>query len=433
MHAGLSPSARLQSNRPLGAGRYPARGFFSFFLLALVAGGCFVALVGGSKPSDYVTFYDPVARSLLENGALRTPEDELAVRYPPGFPLILAGLYAAATSVGIGATAAVLAFNVVCFASSAVLVLLLATRITGNRAAVLSVLGWCTYPPNLWLSRQLTSEAPFIVLLLGALNILAWATLRQRFSWSAGFACGCLVGIASLIRPIAIALAVPMLLALALRHVAPIRRRAIFGLALVIGNLLTIAPWELWVYNKTDQWIPLSTGGRLSMLDGLTIGAKPDPADNRAPLPADVVELTTEISRRYSELETPSEIAAFLGGQLAERPVSVLKLLAVKAMRSWYGTDSQRKEGLVVVMQVPYLLLVGIGLTILWRRGGEARWLAALLILFTTYFWAMTIIALSILRYMVPLMALLMIPAAWAGSATFDRLFRRPETAGGAL
>jgi len=58
--------------------------------------------------------------------------------------------------------------------------------------------------------------------------------------------------------------------------------------------------------------------------------------------------------------------------------------------------------------------LCGMGVVLAWRRFPEQRYFLTLFLTLVFYFWGMAVIALSILRYMVPVMAFLLIPLAAA-------------------
>jgi hypothetical protein len=86
-----------------------------------------------------------------------------------------------------------------------------------------------------------------------------------------------------------------------------------------------------------------------------------------------------------------------------------MKLLLLKLARSWYGTDSQRFEKPTLFIQLAYLALVAWGIWSAWKPGGLDRVFLIGALLIVGYFWGMTFMALSILRYMVPVIALLFV------------------------
>ena len=78
------------------------------------------------------------------------------------------------------------------------------------------------------------------------------------------------------------------------------------------------------------------------------------------------------------------------------------------AARSWYGTDSGRMEGIILTVQLLYSIPVLLATWALWR-GPDPQRNSLLLLVWgpVFYFWIMTILVLSILRYMTPTAGLL--------------------------
>jgi hypothetical protein len=93
-------------------------------------------------------------------------------------------------------------------------------------------------------------------------------------------------------------------------------------------------------------------------------------------------------------------------------PMGVTKLFLLKLARSWYGTDSGRKELPSLIVQLTYMILVAWGGWKAWKRGGVPRLFVLTTFLVMVYFWSMTFLALSIFRYMVPANGLLFVMVA---------------------
>ncbi len=217
-------------------------------------------------------------------------------------------------------------------------------------------------------------------------------------------ASGVVFGYAALVRPIALLIFLP--LGLFLLIYAARGRRLLVAAALAAGQLLTLAPWVLHLHGELGRLVPLSTGGRLSMLDGLTIAAKKDRA--APPMPERVAALMREIDASRPVLKSPRAIFAFLGQKTRQEPGAVAGLLWVKLRRSFYATDSMQNEGFLLALQLPFLLVSAAALGFAWRRPEREPWrpLAALALLGLLYFLGMTVLVLSILRYLVPAFAL---------------------------
>jgi len=348
--------------------------------------------------------YEPQVRSLLAGNGFGS------FRYPPVFPLILAGLEVASQPTGVddGHLGALLLL--VSAVSGSVLIFLLGNRIWGPRWGLFCVAVWLAYPVfwRLWL--QPLSEAPFVVLLLGAFLLLLRSSVPENAGHRRLLLTGLMLGLAMLTRPSGIGLPLVFGLYLLFRKGGEsLRRRLSSALLLLAGALLAILPWEAHVWRSTDEIIPLSTGGVPTVLDGLTYAV--DPSEKRPVwVPESVRNLQWEIHEMsYRELDSIGSIARFLLEKMKETPSAVFQLGAIKAARAWYGTDSGVLDGWLLLFQIPIVTLLWVGVFKSWRYGGAPRDAGVLITMIVLYFWAITTAALSIVRYMVPALALMVI------------------------
>jgi len=361
--------------------------------------------------SDYRSFYKPVALNLLAGKGLVTNNGDPAVRYPPGFPLILAGLFGLSEWTGTPKHWWLQGFTLLAIGLTCVFLYGLVLMVLGERIALITAILWMTYFANLWLTKQPNSEIAFLPVFYGALLLFGGMLWRGWTSPWVSLSVGALIGFASLIRPIAILLGILLAgLLIALRWKNDWKRYTMLTMFLLIGNIIVVMPWELWAWSRTGRWIPLSTGGAVSVRDGLTCALVTKGYRRPLKVPSAMQEVVIRAVKEWREgrLETIDDILAFLKGQMKENPLGVLQLFWWKMKRAWYGTDAQRsEEKWILVIQVPYLLLALIGSLILWYKGSKYREWLFLTLLVVIYFLGMTIMVLSILRYMVPAMGLL--------------------------
>ena len=367
---------------------------------------------------DYSTFYEPVGRSLELGEGYRLPDGSPALEYPPGFPVLLAGVFTVSAWLGISEGALISILNAISVALGALTLFAFARRLFRPAPAFLAASLFLTYPFLLYLTRMPSTEIVFIVPLYAALCLLGALVFGgSRSAW--GYcAVGALLGAAMLIRPIGLGagLLAPALVWAGLSF--PARLRGRLAALVLLGNLMVVLPWEVWLYRTTGRIIPLSTNGLPSAINGLTFALDTAGREPIA-LPADVIRVMANVRAHRGELHSVGDLAARLFEEFRRDPAAVLKLAAIKALRSWYGSDSRRLEALSAGLQAVYLLLVlgCSGFAI--RYGGPARRLAIGVWIVAGYFWFMTAAVLPLLRYMVPSMGLLFLTVA-AGVASLQ-------------
>jgi 4-amino-4-deoxy-L-arabinose transferase-like glycosyltransferase len=354
---------------------------------------------------DYHTNYEPAARSLLAGGGLVAADGQPAVAYPPGHSMALAATFAVGSLVGLSDETAIRWFILLCFAATASLLFTLTAGVWGTRRAWLSILLFATYPPALWMSLQPTSEVTFLPLLAAAVLLLWLALSRNGPSFGVSFAAGLCAGAAMLVRPAAIAMPLACAaLLVAADRVEEKRRGWMRAGVLVVGAVLVITPWQIHLWQETGSVRPLSTSGPLSIYDGLTFAV--NAKDYRAPLypPRDAAAFMHLVNDGWRSGRR--DVVPMAAEAARENPVGAVQLAIWKAVRAWYGTDSQRLDHWLLLLQLPYLGLLGWASVRCRRLGGSGRRLAVLLLSMVLYFWLMTVAVLPILRYMAPVICL---------------------------
>ena len=203
-----------------------------------------------STPRDYINFYAPVAQNLLDGNGLVTSSGYPAVRFPPGYPLILAGWVTLAGGLGISAQAAVHYLSIICFSLTCVILYWISKRIWSAGLAFIPALLWLTYPFALWLVQQPSIEMPFLVFLLSGFSLWWEATTRPQASKTYYFTGGILIGLAMLVRPIALLVGMILGGLVFVRRLNE-QRRSQLALLLVFlcGILIPVLPWEIWAYH----------------------------------------------------------------------------------------------------------------------------------------------------------------------------------------
>lgn len=176
---------------------------------------------------------------------------------PPGYPAILAVLRA------FGDSYAVVALLQILFGVTAlVLTYHLARRLAGERVAVLAAWWLALSPMQIVHSSTLLTEIPFSVFLLAALLLVAplvEGDVIEHWRWAGA---GLLVGLATLVRPIALYLPLVVLAVMAFSRLP--RRFAISGLLFVAGFAVPVSGWMVRNHKVTGVVI-------LSTIEGINL------------------------------------------------------------------------------------------------------------------------------------------------------------------
>jgi len=331
---------------------------------------------------------------------------------------------------GIGEEAALKVFILVCSALTVTLLYAIALRIFGEHVALLTGLLWATYPFFLWLSKQPNSETPFLVLFLATIySFIAFWSAAVRPEWPS-IRTGLLAGLTSLVRPAAVVLSVVLAIVLLyVRRDLQTKRRFRAAVLLLFGNLMAVMPWEVWVWQQSGHWILLGRSSKVSLVEGMNFALRPQ--GSGVPLQVDpkIRDLMAKADGHQERIDTLGGLTRFLLAEARTDPVTVGRFLLFKGRRAWYGTQAQWLENWTAVIQIVYLCVILAGAALALRKRDGRRDYALLAILCAAYFWAMTLIVVPLLRYMVPAMSLLMVLAAVFAVWLFKRVrtrFARP-------
>lgn len=399
----------LISVQTISSGRWSLIVFVASITVALLFQSVLPVGFSTDGATDFAFYYDPIARNLLSGDGL-VHNDEPATANPPGYSLLLAGVYGLAHETRMPDRLLLRWLGLLCFGASSTLLFLAANLLWRPWPALLAPLVWLTYPLALWLTTYPNTELPFITVLYAG-YYLGWRAVlvERRTIW--GWLAGLCIGAAMLLRAIAIGVGLLLAVTVWFGGVSRVnyRQRASISAAILIASFLVIWPWQVWLSAHTSRTALLGTNGVPSIRDGLTFAVNDKGYRSQSSMPPDVANLMQELNQRTldGELTSMGQIISNLVDQTRQRPLAVFKLLLIKAARSWYGADSGRWESITLAIQSVYLALIALASLRAWRQGSiSRRWLTGAWI-FALYFWGMTITVLSIVRYMVPAMGLL--------------------------
>lgn len=233
------------------ARRRPSRGLVTVIALALVVRLAVIAATPHFIPQTDAADYDRIAVSLAHSGrfppSLLAPGGGPTAFRPPSFPVVLAGAYAiTGTGSKYDRWQAGRVLEALLGTLAVVLIGLIAARLWGPHAGLLSGAIGAVFPPLLLIGSSLMSESLFVPLVLGAvLCALVYRDSLTRRRWPWAITVGVLIGLAALTRSNGLALLLPI--GLLVWSERPRRSwRSMLGPALVLAaTMLTLVPWTI--------------------------------------------------------------------------------------------------------------------------------------------------------------------------------------------
>lgn len=380
--------------------------FWGAFLAALVLSSIAFNLGLATEGTDYPTYYRPVAEGLAMGRGISEP-DGTSATYPPGYPVYLAVVFRFASILHAETGLMVRVGNAVLSAACALLLFVLMSSAWPQRRSLTGVLLWISYPFGLWLSLSPNSELLFMVVLYSAVYLLWRTSFASDFAPWSYLLIGGLSGLAALVRAGGLGLGcVLAVIALFLCTKLSFRRRALAALLLLAGNLIAILPWQVFL-TMSGREDRVRRYGMMAIRDGLTFGVDSKGYRIGKALPPDVAAVMHRFHERGKHWDSPATAAHAFLEESRSSPIAVIKLTLLKAARAWFGTDSGRLETGILLLQIPYLGLILAASVCALRQGGRIARLTLAVWLVAAYFWFMAILALSILRYMIPAIGLL--------------------------
>jgi 4-amino-4-deoxy-L-arabinose transferase-like glycosyltransferase len=283
--------------------------------------------------------YKHMARLLAENGVLSfydpgstTSEPDL-LGHPPGYPVVLAAVYAVCGE----SDAAAQVFQAACDALAAALVFLIAAELltfgVGVVAGALAVVA----PQFCWNSLMLLPDTLAVLPLLAAVWLLVRARGGRPVLKALG--AGVLVGLSCWLRANALLLA-PFLAVVAVPFLFASGGRVRPALALVAGAVLAVAPLTIRNAVVYGHFIPVSLGGGQTLVEGI---ADYDP-EHRFGLPDTDLGLT----RLEAEESGRPEYAAALftpDGIERDRQRTRRALAVIRENPVWFAGVMLRRAG----------------------------------------------------------------------------------------
>ena len=329
--------------------------------------------------------FDPNVWKTADGTPIYPDEHELSptALWPPGYPLTLAAIYRVT---GDSLNAARL-FNIICGATTAALVYLIALKLFGRLEAIIAGTTIAVFPAHVLFTGVLLSETYFGFLLAAILAAFVYFVLDERRPGVvAMIGIGALTAFAGYVRGEFLAYG----LVLAALTLWRWRRDALAPLAgLALGAALIVTPWVVRNQITMGQPIAGTTGsGRVAYQ-----GHNPE-SDGGASLIA-VTQLESRFageSRQDIELDTNREGSRLAREWALDHPLDELRLIPkrlyrlfrsdesgvtwIQSNKPWFGAEGADK--LIRFSTFSFFGLIAIALIAVrsWWRGGDPRFWA---------------------------------------------------------
>lgn len=350
--------------------------------------------------------------------------------YPIGYPAVLGAVFALVTHTPIPDNLTLSAgfFQLFLGVASVAMVYEVGRRLFGLRVGLLAGLWVALFPNLIFHTATFLTETLFIFLVEAALLVLVaedWRARPPSLSRLAAF--GLLLGLSALVRPISLLL-LPIVPVVWLVAKFGWQRALLDTGAILVVTAAVIAPWTIRNAVQLDAVVIISTNLGDNLCMGHFAGAPghfalPESCFDSAEY-AGLDRPAFEVERNNDNIQKAIEYAL-------DHPVVELKLLSQKALHLWehdhdglravesYGDDIFIDAGFQTVLErtadIYFFVTIsigGLGLLGLVLSPRDPRRLYLLLGLLA--FAGIPLVFFGDARFHVPVMPLLVIPAAWA-------------------
>jgi hypothetical protein len=377
--------------------------------LAVLKAVVFVGLAGFhvTKPflgTNSQDLFFPIADRLVNEHRFNGDDSRADSKVAPAYPLLIAALEVAHVP---AIPVCLVILQMMADAVTALCLLWLGHLLSRTTVGGIAGFVWSLFPPAVVMSTWITQESAFTTLLVASLVLVVASFLSRKGTLGLSLAAGCLMGLATLMR------ATPLLIPAALLPAWIWKRKFTDALIFVAAMAAFILPWTIRNSVVLHDRIVVATGTGSVFLLGSDDEQVHTTERKESFFLATIAEgRTVGIYKPYPEYE--SQIDQWLtrlaimryGNRLKSRPLSFVKLFALKFVRLWSATETAELPtelilGFCSVPVVPF----GLWQVWQWRKTNRAMFLILGGVL--AYFIVMHLVLLSMIRYVIPIYPLL--------------------------
>lgn len=303
-----------------------------------------------------------LANSLLQGHGLSSPFGAATgptAIIAPGYPLLVAAVFRIFGSYSLDSAAVLMGISAVFNVLTVWLIMRLAQRIAGSRAALFAGCLWAVSPPLLWMPTIFWETSLSSFLLLAAIAVAIQLTSAPRtWPWPL---LGAGVGVAGLLNP-ALLPSLTLIILWSAWNASPRVTKRPLLLALVF--LAVYLPWPLRNARVFHAWVPTRTTVGIELWMGNHPGSDGYLQESLFPTfhPAELHAYEAEGEIAYSNGK--AQIAtAYIWSHRAR----FLQLSLLRFLRFWSGAGSRNGSGLFVLYAALTTLLGILGVLKLFR------------------------------------------------------------------
>ncbi len=289
--------------------------------------------------------------------------------------------------------------------ASVFLIYLLGREVFSGKVGLIAAFLSAFYPFFIFFTGLLLTETLFIFLLLSLIYLLQRTVATKKINYVIG--AGLIAGLSILIKPL-IAYFLPFVFLVFFITYRNKKEIVGYGFLIVIFAAAVLSPWVIRNYQRFDKFIPLTTGGGITLYESNNPRATGGPGYENITWPEEMgkmneVELDEYFQRKAIEF-------------MVNNPKRTIQLAWIKFRRFWNVVPnvkeySSRKYKLVSIFSYGPILLFAIGGIILTAK----RWREVILLYLPILFFVLVhLIILGSIRYRVPIMPFVIILAAYA-------------------
>lgn len=408
-----------------------------------------VPMLGNTLSLQYGTgfrdLYDQIAVNLIHGNGYRADAGmSRTIMREPGYPFFLAVVF------GIGGyhiEAARVANLLLAFAS-ALLLMTLCRRITGDRAvALVTSLLFLLYPGTIISEARGGVEIAFVFVVLIFMLALHKAVENQRIT--SFLLAGALLGAVVMVR--STPLLFPLFLAVGLVICANglrERLRTVFQVfVLGVSMLLVMSPWIIRNYLLVGQFIPTATVGGVAAQEGQYACEVLSPEMNFMMVERAAGHRRSQLAEElglkfdgtyYQSFYNVNDEVMFNNVLLQSamdnyrsHPIMAAQCVGKNLLNFWFLGKTWQATALNLVVQIPILALAATGIVLLWKRGDFRR--VTIVLAFIGSVLAVHGLVVAHARHSIPIIPFVMIFASIALVSIWRRVWERigrPEMAG---